>query len=452
MNPEDDFLLGPTGTPAPSGENRFVQSLLGQGDYSDSAFILPFAYTPDGEAVLSFPMAIQGIAQGGDAARRVGGMAFEGMPIDPMTGLPTQDVIDDVVEAGLTFTGGSLLAPRPANSLGMGGRIKPPTKEELDPMGYSNIKLDQPISEVEFDMAPRSLLIPERKIVGPEALQGKIMLFGPGDRTGVGLLTGVEGRTFDTPVEALGGRDYQLATPYAWASDEGVITGLLNRAKKAQQETGIEDVFLAHSTMNPQSVDFTEMMSSTVAEMLKTAKITKKDAKSFDVSVREKFPDFPGVKSDGFREWMASQSGATRKDIITRMDNSKRRAEGFPFIGKARYALTEEAQRNVPTFASGMSFIPIDVEAGAIRNPIIDHGSYNTSMGALGPPVQLPGTVPNDLFYRDFFKTLEGAVTKSGDPQPMSMKQYTTRLTNPYQVMDQQQVDNLAQFLAEGGI
>ena len=71
-------------------------------------------------------------------------------------------------------------------------------------------------------------LLGERMLIKPEDLQGKVVLFGAGDRSAVGTLRGLEGKAFDEPVEALGGRDYQLATPYAWASDECVVKGLLN--------------------------------------------------------------------------------------------------------------------------------------------------------------------------------------------------------------------------------
>jgi len=330
----------------------------------------------------------------------------------------------------------------------MGGRVKPPTKTELDPMGYSKIKLDEPLAEMQYDFEPMSLLFPDRKIVKPESLLGKVALFGAGDRSGVGTLKSLSGQVFDEPVSALGGRDYQLATPYAWASDEGVISGLLARAKKAQEETGIEDVVLAHSTMNPTAVDFTDFNSAAVAEMLKTSKITKKDAKQFDDEIKKSFPSFPGVKSPKFREWMKSQkSGKTRATIIKEMDKDLWRSKGFPMVGKARYALTEKAQQNVPTFQTGLSFIPIDVAGGAVKSPIMPHSTYSTAMRRAGDPVQLSGTIPNEIFYRDFFKTLEGATTKSGAPQPASMKQYTTRLNNPYQIVDQELVDTMSGLL-----
>ncbi len=341
--------------------------------------------------------------------------------------------------------GAAMKAPRAAK---VAGRIKPPTKTELDPMGYSKIKLDEPLAEMQYDFEPMSLLFPDRKIVKPESLLGKVALFGAGDRSGVGTLKSLSGQVFDEPVSALGGRDYQLATPYAWASDEGVISGLLARAKKAQEETGIEDVVLAHSTMNPTAVDFTDFNSAAVAEMLKVSKITKKDAKQFDDEIKKSFPSFPGVKSPKFREWMKSQkSGKTRATIIKEMDKDLWRSKGFPMVGKARYALTEKAQQDVPTFQTGLSFIPIDVASGAVKSPIMPHSTYSTAMRRAGDPVQLSGTIPNEIFYRDFFKTLEGATTKSGAPQPASMKQYTTRLNNPYQIVDQELVDTMSGLL-----
>ena len=420
-----------------------LDSLYGQGDYADAGMLLPFAITPEGERVLSFPAPIQ-------AAARTVGRAMGDLPldIDPETGLPAENVLMDAFDLAGAVTGGGLLMERPAGSIGMGGRVKPPTKKELDPMGYSKIKLDEPLAEMQYDFEPMSLLMPERKVIKPENLLGKVALFGAGDRSGVGVLKSLSGQVFDEPVSALGGRDYQLATPYAWASGEGIISGLLARAKKAQEETGIEDIVLAHSTMNPRAVDFTDFNSAAVAEMLKTAKITKKDAKQFDDEIKKSFPDFPGVKSPKFREWMKSQkSGETRAAIMQEMDKDLWRSKGFPMVGKARYALTEEAQKNVPTFQTGMSFIPIDVAGGSIKNPAIPHSTYDTAMRRAGDPVQFSETIPNEVFYRDFFKTLEGATTKSGKPQTSSMKQYSTRLNNPYQVIDQELVDTMSGLL-----
>ncbi len=48
-----------------------MQSLLGEGDYSDPLMILPFAETPEGEFVPSFPGLLQGAAQGVRAAGRL---------------------------------------------------------------------------------------------------------------------------------------------------------------------------------------------------------------------------------------------------------------------------------------------------------------------------------------------------------------------------------------------
>lgn len=408
-------------------------------DEGSRGMILPFA-TRGGKITAAMPQFLVDMGRAISAPYR----AYTGELGDPM---------EEAFNVASNITGGGLLAGLPERvaaaqagqtMLGAGGGKL--TKAQLDPMGYSSIKLDEPLADLDYDMTPIGLL-GERMLIKPEDLQGKVVLFGAGDRSAVGTLRSLEGKAFDEPVEALGGRDYQLATPYAWASDEGIVRGLLNKAKKAQEETGIDDVILAHSTMNPQAIDFTEMQSSAVAEMLKTSKIAKKDAKEFDDEIKKSFPDFVGVKSPKFRDWMASQVGETRKTVMRKMDDAKLREKGFPFVGKARYALTEEAQRDVPTFQSGLSFVPLDLARGATKSPSVPHASYNTAMFRSGDPMRLSGMIPNEVMYRDFFKTLEGATTKSGAPQTASMKQYTTRLNNPYQVVDQELVDTMSGLL-----
>lgn len=86
-----------------------LDSLYGQGDYADAGMILPYAITPEGERVLSFPAPIQ-------AAARTVGRAMGDLPldIDPETGLPTEDVLMDAFDLAGAVTGLGLLAPRQA--------------------------------------------------------------------------------------------------------------------------------------------------------------------------------------------------------------------------------------------------------------------------------------------------------------------------------------------------
>ena len=343
MNPEDDFLLGPMGAPAPSGENRFMQSLLGEGDYSDSAYILPFAYSPEGEPMLSFPMAVQGLAQGVQAAGRLGGMVFEGMPIDLATGLPAQDVVDDVVEAGLTFTGGSLLAPRPSNSLGMGGRIEdmplfqqiakrpkslqmPPAEEALYRAGAAmqlpresgeglllpqraydlgaaqarvldeDVAIDPGFQNIvapfirgrDADTVIRDLgTVMDSPDVSLQNLIGDTAKLMPGDMTMAGQeITHVMGVKLKNPVRMQGGKDFpaeQVAREIGlvWASDPAVISGY---AKQARENPGLLGIY---SAMGARSGDFSHHVADVVVDMTKQADwIPKSEIKRFDDEIR----------------------------------------------------------------------------------------------------------------------------------------------------------------------
>lgn len=110
LSPDDMMLAGPQGISA-GGFDRdaLMRSLLGQGEYADAGMILPYAKTPQGQTVWSFPAPIQAAAR--TANRAMGGMPLE---FDPNTGLPSEDVLADAAEAAGLFTGTGLLAPRQA--------------------------------------------------------------------------------------------------------------------------------------------------------------------------------------------------------------------------------------------------------------------------------------------------------------------------------------------------
>jgi len=120
--------------------DALMRSLLGQGEYADSGMILPFAKTPSGETLLSFPAPIQAVAR--TSARAMGGIPLD---IDPYTGLPSEDVLADAAEAAGMFTGAGLLAPKPSGALGMSGgggttRVIPP--RDVDELGFYSQALE----------------------------------------------------------------------------------------------------------------------------------------------------------------------------------------------------------------------------------------------------------------------------------------------------------------------
>ena len=85
---------------------------------------------------------------------------------------------------------------------------------------------------------------------------------------------------------------------------------------------------------------------------------------------------------------------------------------GFPAPSKTRFALTEPAQIEVPTFQTGMSFQPIDVARGAIVDPVMPHASYSHAIGKLNNemPVQFENhalvKLSDSRWTRDVFSPL----------------------------------------------
>jgi len=427
--------------------------------------------------------------------------SFRNVIIDPVLGTLSDagDVMGDIMgnrpipmirmqdvaqRAAMDLTGTGMVAGLPTRMaaaeagqamLGAGGGKL--TRKDIDPLFFGNVTADVPLSQMNVDIEPIGLL-GQRMTIKPEDLQNKILLFGAGDRTGTGLLRGIDDVKFDEPLLMLGGRDYQLATPYAWASGEGIVTSLLNRAKQAQEATGIDDVILAHSTMGRSAVDFSEMGSSALAEMLKNAKIPKQAAKEFDDEYRNFLlskadkakgknredvqkqykklaSDYVGVNSPKLRTYLANlPSGVLRDAFAKMMDTKKYKDLGFPAVSKSRFALTEPAQIEVPTFQTGMSFQPIDVARGSIANPDIPHASYSNAIAKLDEqmPMQFERPISSHKVYRDFEKKLEAegkTLSASGKPLQSSAIQPSYRSTAPYQVVDQELVDRMS-LLLEG--
>jgi hypothetical protein len=133
------MMAGAQGTP--NNSDALMQSLYGMGDYADAGMILPYAITPQGERVLSFPAPVQSVAR--TVARGMGAMPLQ---TDPYTGMLSENVLADAAEAAGLFTGAGLLAPKPAGAIGMSGggggvtRTIPP--RQIDDLGFYSQALE----------------------------------------------------------------------------------------------------------------------------------------------------------------------------------------------------------------------------------------------------------------------------------------------------------------------
>lgn len=427
-----------------------LDSLYGQGDYVDAGMLLPFAITPDGERVLSFPAPIQ-------AAARTVGRAIGDLPldIDPETGLPAENVLMDAFDLSGAMTGLGLLAPRPSGSIGMGGRVKPPTKEELDPLGYGAVKLDRAVPDIDVRVTGTNQPNLPRKPVTIEDMQGKVLMPVYWDKSSNrGLLTGIDETDLARSVLLEGGPDFMVgpaaqAEGSMLASGQGVVSTLKNRAQQLAEETG-KDVVGATITMSPNAVDFTTFMSRALAEQIPSAKITKKAMKSFDAEMKKVDKKWPGVGSENLGDYLASVKPDVRKSFVRNMDKKPAQDAGFPSVGKTRVAVTEPDLLNVPAGRAGFALGQVDIDAPLLLNPRVPHETY---------PVQMVGKylggfeepIPQGILFRDAYKDMEGRTYFNkafGREVPFSeaTKAYTLKTQLPGQTVDQELVDAIMQY------
>lgn len=349
-------------------------------------------------------------------------------------------------------------APRDTSfdvTLGMGGRIKPPTKTELDPLGYGAVKLDRAVPDIDVRVTGTNQPNLPRKAITIEDLQGKVIMPFYGDKSSNrGLLTGIDETELARSVLLEGGPDFMVgpaaqAENAIWASGKGVVSTLKNRAQQIAEETA-KDVVGATITMAPNAVDFTTFMSRALAEQLPSAQITKKAMKSFDVEMKKVDKNWPGAGSENLSDYLASVSPDIRKSFVRLMDKKPAQEAGFPSVGKTRVAVTEPDLLDVPAGRVGFAMGQIDPSAAALLDPRVAHSTYDAQilgqyLGGFKDPI------PQGLLFRDAYKGMEGRTyfnKKLGRDVPFSeaTKAYTMKTQLPGQVVDQELVDAIMQY------
>ena len=369
-------------------------------------------------------------------------------------------------DTSMNVTGGSLLGSRvipnalPQGALGM-NMMRPLTKDQIDPLGYGRAKglLTRKLDETDIGYSKDLDLAPEKKI-SIQDLQGSILYPLMGDQSATGLLiNSMDGVAFNKPVKLEGGAKFMRggsnqAEGSVWASDKGIISRLDKKVKSLSEETG-KPVSMIYTAMGKEGVDFSTFPSAVLAEQIPASKILKKDKKAFDSLMkkrvmegvgskkREKYPsvkDWVGIDSPKLREYLDNAPSSVRKKFVKIMDTAPFQQAGFPNVGKARYAVTDDALKGKTAGDTGLVVARPNLEKNPTSNPIVPHSTYGTQM--FGDYIGgLENTVPRNVLFRDYFNLPQ--VKKFNNP---AMQDYGFTRVLPTQEVDQELVDTIMNY------
>lgn len=400
---------------------------------------------------------IRGLLQGGGEAVQAPLDAYRGLlSPDEMTGA-AMGTAGMAMGGGMAASGRGLLDYDP-NTVSAGGN-KPPLKADLDPMKYQKVKMDDFLSDAYIGIEDTGVNL-ARTPMSWEDMEGKVVLPFYGDRTSGGLLVNsVNDVKFDKPVYTEGGVDFMRgpaaqADKAIWASNQNITKRLSDTADAAAKAFPDRDIVGMTGSMSPDANDFATMTGAAVGELVQAKGIPRATAVEFDGIMKSADPNFVGVNSPDLRKWLETTSSPLRKAFIRLADTAPMKAGGFPDMGLGRYAVTDVTQRDMPPGMFGMGVSKIDTSAPRMfNNPkgnqpraSVPHGTYNSQisgdyLGSLTP-------VPQGLVWRDLYDSMEGKLTKAGQPLTSAHKTHAIKTKVPAVEITPQVLEGILDYMS----
>jgi hypothetical protein len=273
----------------------------------------------------------------------------------------------------------------------------------------------------EMEMLERPLVeVPEVSIADMEG-QGIVSTMADQSRGG-GVITALDGRELEVPVDVQAGQDYMLDQErhpgQVWAMGKGEATGLLKEAQKVEEVTG-QPAVLAPWRMTPTGSDFSThggdlLLSNAITTM------SKKQLKDLDNHIRDLsgkrtftlsdgtkeqrvvktgIPDWPGLAKDpdaAMAAW-ANASGDQRKEVKDKVLDAVRGDTGLS-LPQARSAISDPSQIGASDMGLQNMGI-IDLLSGPQPSP---HRTY-----PVGIPGQPMGRIKEDITLYDIWPELQ---------------------------------------------
>ena len=274
----------------------------------------------------------------------------------------------------------------------------------------------------EFTPPPAGTLLDEVEVM-PEDFEGAWMVNLSGDRTRYGNLSKVnEIDLYGDGVDLEGGDEFMRSLRAVWASAPTAISGIENQVEsiRAGLLGGDPDapIFGITTNMAERSGDFAVDTAETIMRMIPASPIKKADFQEFETVIKDKYPDYPGMKNpDKALAWLTGDAhtkgaGDKRLFFVQKAAMGKFQKAGFPDIGSVRAAISKPETRFMPYGRTGGAIGLLADEGqpafrlrlGDIDNP---HKTYPDMVGdPLGYRGGYPVTLNRNLGFPDAYAGL----------------------------------------------
>ena len=252
----------------------------------------------------------------------------------------------------------------------------------------------------------------EPKQLSIEDLQGGVIAPIPGDRTLTGFgIKAVNDVPLSEPSIMYGGPSYghkkaDEGLADFWASNATAAKSAQNRIAMAG-ESG-KPVYGMYVSMAPESGQFALHNADALIKQLDAYNPSKKQIKAFDELMREKFPEFSGLKDPELMSQLR-QNSEMRKYLVDRMERPTiSEALDLPSGLATRHAITEPMLRDTPTGLSGFSVGRMKPEDKLAYGQYYEHPTYDTRI-----PGEYMGQAEVQLPWEYYFPDVAKRIAES---------------------------------------
>lgn len=337
----------------------------------------------------------------------------------------TEPVVTQVGRQGLPVRGMDLVEAQHPSNFSVFARYKTP-KDPLETEVVTTPYADLPVRA--FD---------------PTQLEGAriISLLADKERAGDTILS-VDG--LPTNVDTQGGPLHAalqeaLGGSAVFSNAPGPLTTL--RRQIAEGLEAGRPVFGVTTTMSPSAVNQTVDMVELLHQMAQSSPIRAGDITDFNTKMQSILPRYAGLLHPEAVPQLQNMTQGQRKAFVRELDNAEALAKGFPNVGAARFALTDENLIDVPAGASGYQVVQFGPESMGPANSIIRHRAYPDDIGGTyegrGP------LVPFSTMFSDFTKGRRA----EGLPAGSDLRSFEFK--KPFQDMTPEAYDLFMRYLSK---